>query len=138
MKRWKDIPHPPLPVVIPRVGCLPDICRGSGIVAQPWAADPAKLMLDYEGNIYGAVNIKNFADRVDHAYGRQITEYPTTARCWVDKDQVIEIGVWDPEKGEVILHPGEEIRGLVCTWLEVLTVSEVDLRSSRVGGGWKQ
>lgn len=146
MKRWNEIPHPPLPVVIPRVGCLPDIRRGSGIVAGPIPEAEQTtvveehhhwLKLDYEGNIYGTETMQNFADRVEFAYGRHVTEQPCIARCYADPAHVIEIGLWDQDKLEVLLHPGDEIRGLLAAWLEALQVTELDLRSTRVRRGWK-
>jgi hypothetical protein len=75
------------------------IDRGSGIVGSPLA--DGWLLLDYEGNRYGAANIKSYADRVKHAAGRQRTLYPTVARMHADPSDVIKVGEFDPNTGLV-------------------------------------
>ena len=66
-------------VVVPREGSGPDaqIDRASGIVAQ---RQGDHVVVYYEGNRYGADNLKAYADRVKNAAGRLFKRYPTIAK----------------------------------------------------------
>jgi hypothetical protein len=103
----------PLRVYIPRDGTAARaaIAEQSGVVGTP--ADGDRVLLDYEANMHGAVNIKTFADKVHHAAGRHAAGYPTRARTEVDESAVIEVGLYDGER--VILDA--ERREAVAGWL---------------------
>lgn len=108
-------PELPLRIYVPREGssARAAVAERSGVVGSP--GEDGCLILDYEANMHGAVNIKTFADKVHHAAGRHTARYPTRARTEVDTDAVVEVGVYDG--GTVILHAGAE--ELVATWLEI-------------------
>ena len=77
------------------------IAEGSGIVGT---MEDDRLLIDYEGNLYGAVNIKTFADRVDVAWGRHRVRYPTVARMLVKPEEMRHVGEYDQELGVVLVH----------------------------------
>lgn len=105
----------PIRVYVPREGTAARaaIAEQSGVVGS--AGDDGRLVLDYEANMHGAVNIQTFADKVHHAADRHAQNYPTRARTEVDEDAVIEVGLYDGER--VILDP--DALELVSRWLEV-------------------
>lgn len=76
------------------------------------------MVLDFEANMYGAVNIRTFADAVHHAAGRHMwgpEGYPTRARTEVGEDEVVEVGFYNGERVDV--HA--EQRATVAEWLGV-------------------
>lgn len=68
---------------------LTRIAPGSGVVGSP---EGGRLRIDFEGNLYGAVNIKTYADRCYHAADRHRTRYPTVARMFVARSELAEVG----------------------------------------------
>jgi hypothetical protein len=103
----------PLRVYIPRDGTTARaaIAEQSGVVGSP--VEGGRVLLDYEANLYGAVNLKTFADKIHHAAGRHRVRYPTRARTEVDEAAVIDVGLYDGER--VILDA--ERREAVANWL---------------------
>lgn len=74
---------------------------GSAIVSDPTARRPADLdnigpdrtvLVDYEGNLYDAKNLRTFTGRVQSAAGRHMVRYPTVARALVPRSELIQIG----------------------------------------------
>jgi hypothetical protein len=102
-------------VYVPREGTAARaaIAEQSGVVGG--LVDDDRVVLDYEANMHGAVNIQTFADKVHHATERHASSYPTRARTEVGRDTVTEVGVYDGER--VVLHPGAQ--ELVAEWLEI-------------------
>lgn len=91
-----------LVVYVPREGTQADrtIAPGSAIVGT---ADPhlGLVTIDYEGNLYGMQNLEKFTERLKHAAGRHVTKYPTTARMTVPCEDLVPVGYFDTETGEV-------------------------------------
>ena len=92
-----------VPVYIPHPESLLSklIAKGSGIVGTPMGLDSVTIY--YEGNLYGAKNLRRFAERVLQATERMRMRYPTVATSQVDPREVIQVGVYDPEERRVIL-----------------------------------
>jgi hypothetical protein len=69
-----------LQVLVPRpgTGAALRIVRGSGVVGV--AGLTPTIVVHFEGNIYGAENLRTFDQRVQHAADRLRTGYPTSAR----------------------------------------------------------
>lgn len=67
-----------LAIHIPVGGRHDIIARGSGIVSLP-CPPPPWLKVYFEGNLYGAENLKSFEQRVMHAAQRCVHGYPTVA-----------------------------------------------------------
>lgn len=89
----------PKEAALARVGAMID--PGSGIVAFRVAGDEDKLMLYYEGNRYGAENLKKWDERVEHAYGRMAAKYPTTAMICLDASLFDVVGTTDGARVDV-------------------------------------
>lgn len=86
---WVLVPH-----LVSHAARLID--PGSAIVAREPAreADPATLLVYYEGNRYGTA--PDFADRLATAAGRLLEGYPTVARAWLPVDDFDLVGLYDP------------------------------------------
>lgn len=110
-------------VYVPLHDGLPYVARGSGIVGDLATYDPGRLLVYYEGNIYGMSNIKTFADRVYHAAGRLLQHYPTIAVASVLRSRMEEVGVFDGNA--VKLHSGKE--SVLETWLSPIKLTEAEL-----------
>lgn len=113
-----DTPQAIWPVLVPSpttpVGAW--IRPHSGIVGQPMKGSEAgRLVIDYEGNRHEASNIITWADRVEHAAGRAATQYPTIARAFVERHEMIEVGTYATEDGRITIH--EQHEALVREWL---------------------
>jgi hypothetical protein len=109
-----------------------EIARGSGIVG----GTPANgyVVIDYEGNLHGAVNLVTWRDRVEIAAGRHVERYPTVARAAAKEEQLVDVGLFDTETRAISLWPFEGraltlARELVAGWLDLdeLPTSELQL-----------
>ena len=89
--------------------------------------DDEYIVVDFEGAIYGPVNIKTYADRARHAAGRHITRYPTIARMRVARNDLTQVG-WIDEQGGITLF--DETRGAVAAWLGVEQIAPEELQFS--------
>jgi hypothetical protein len=69
-----------------------NICQGSGIVGFSMQEDDDSLVFYYEGNIYGAVNMVDWEDRVKNAYDRMATNYPTSALIYLEAAKFDMVG----------------------------------------------
>lgn len=113
-----------VPVYVPApgvTGTVSTILPGSGIVGiRVESSAAAQVLIDFEGNRYGAVNIVTFADRCLHAHDRQTTSYPTIARAIVTSEALVHVG-WlgdkprDGSPRQVIVKPAG--RKPLADWL---------------------
>lgn len=73
------------------------IAARSGIVGRLAATGPEaqRILIDYEGNLYGSQSLERYEMRLLHAAGRHVTLYPTVARMMVRPDEMIEVGTYD-------------------------------------------
>lgn len=75
-----------------------DIAPGSAIVAGPVNEDGLRRVY-YEGNLYNAVNLQNFEDKLLVAAGRYESRYPTIAFDMVPDDVFAssfkKVGIYD-------------------------------------------
>jgi hypothetical protein len=101
-------------VFVPAPGKLEAIIRGSGIVGTFVAEN--EVLIDFEGNRYGAVNLQSYGDRVRRAYERHKDRYPTVARMVVRPAALRLVGHYDPGRNEVRLEVGGD--ELVRQWLD--------------------
>jgi hypothetical protein len=104
-------------VFVPAPGSMQErmIDAASGIVGTLDEAS-GRILIDFEGNRFGGVNLANFADRVHHAAGRHGVRYPTVARALVAPEELIHIGEYDWERGNVSLT-GAEAEQSLARWL---------------------
>lgn len=94
------------------------------------ANDDAPVLIYYESNRFGAVNIVTFADRCMIAAGRLTQRYPTIARREVRSGAVIRLGEYLPDQRRVVI---DDDRGmaLLAQWLQQDTVPAAELECSR-------
>jgi hypothetical protein len=83
-------------VYVPTGSAARTIDRGSGVCSCA-EADETQLLVDYEGNRYGASNLATFGDRVHIAAGRHRERYPTVARGMYPVVELEPVGVFDEE-----------------------------------------
>jgi hypothetical protein len=89
-----------LNVYVPAPGSDLGIVPGSGIVGTRQPALPGVraieedglVLVDYEGNLYGASNVRTLEDRLHHAAGRHIMRYPTVARRLARVSELVFVG----------------------------------------------
>ena len=86
------------PTVLP-----PLVAPGSAIVSTRPARN-GDVVIDYEGNLYGAAGMDVYANRVFHAWDRQVTNYPTIARRAARVEHLVRIGTFDPKAGKVVVE----------------------------------
>lgn len=107
-----------LTVYIPadeRAEALLGIKPGSAIVGSPLEDDPtASIRIDYEGNLFGAINMNTDGERMQIAAGRHIWNngkgFPTVARQWVEPALLCAVATYDTDTrtlsfGDVSLGP---------------------------------
>jgi hypothetical protein len=71
------------------------IRRGSGIVGTAIPGPGRRVLIDFEGNLYGSLQMGEYEERVFHAYDRHVWKgrgYPTVARMIVEAEQLLEVG----------------------------------------------
>jgi Domain of unknown function (DUF4262) len=113
-----------LAVYVPAPGRLAFIDRGSGIVGTTVAA--GQVLIDYDSNRVGAVNLVTYADRVANAHDRQAHRAPISARAQVDEADLHLVGWFDPELGVVTV---EDLSALAA-WLGADAVAAEELRTT--------
>lgn len=67
------------------------VVPGSAIVSRG-IVDTGSVLIYYEGNVYDAVNMRKFSERVLHAAGRLTLKYPTRAKAFVSPEDLVPIG----------------------------------------------
>jgi hypothetical protein len=103
------------------------VARGSAIIGEACSDGSEGVTVDYEGALNGQANIKTYADRARHAFGRQITRYPTVARCVVPRSELRQVGWFDPESGIALFDDAHEA---VASWLGVAAIDPQELHFS--------
>src|ERR1035437_2667801 len=71
------------------------IKQGSGIVGLD--EEDEHVTIYYEGNVYGAMNLKTFKERIACAAGRLATKYPTVAKMRAKREELVLVGQFDYE-----------------------------------------
>lgn len=92
----------PYVVFVPREGdrSTKGIRRGSGVVGAPQPG-AERVAVYYEGAIYEQPELARLADRVFHAHGRLVENYPTVATMAVARASLVEVGTFDPASGTI-------------------------------------
>ena len=67
------------------------------------------MTISFEGNLYGAINLQGYEQRVEHAAARMITRYPTIAKALVPADDLVAVGTFSPRDG-LRLNPDHSAR----------------------------
>jgi hypothetical protein len=61
-----------------------------------------RMLVHYEGNLYGASNLMEFHGRLASAAGRLTHNYATTARAMLKADEMIEVAHLDPDRRVIV------------------------------------
>lgn len=69
---------------------------GSAIVGDPTRHESGVLVY-FEGNLFGAENLKSYEQRLECAAGRLTHRYPTVAMALLPFDQLVSVGTYDTE-----------------------------------------
>lgn len=67
--------------------------KGTAIVSKGHKDNEGNLLCFFEGNLYGACNLRTFESRAICAAGRLVKSYPTIAKGKIPCDSLIEVGV---------------------------------------------
>jgi hypothetical protein len=86
-----------LAIYVPKPGFLavhPEtIAPKSAIVGGSFSVnEPDLVLVDAQGNLNDAVNLRTFEERLNSAAGRHVTKYPTIARFAMKHFDLIEVG----------------------------------------------
>lgn len=89
------------------------LAQGSALVGDPTDSrfGECKVLVYYEGNIYGACNLNSFAEKATCAAGRLIERYPTIAKVVLPREELIEVGFM--EEGYRVTLERED---LIAAW----------------------
>lgn len=102
------------------------IKTGSGMVGQK--AQNGQVEIYFEGDLYGAVGMENYAERCYSAAGRMKTRYPTITTRVVKEENVRRIGSLDLRSGKVNLEvPIESVRD----WVDLSEKAQLSAPSVR-------
>lgn len=114
-----DLDRTPITVFVPAAAERTTIRLSSGIVGTATSGSD-RLRIDYEGDTHGPTEqFAAWADRVHHAWGRHVSNYPTVARSEMASEELIAVGMYDPLEGVVTLHVSELEQ--VAAWLQLPT-----------------
>lgn len=81
----------------------PFIAPRSAIVAkEPLCIEEGRVTVYYEGNLLGAENLKQFAERLNCAAGRCSERYPTVAMASLDLSDLVDVGRFDLATGQLL------------------------------------
>lgn len=110
-------------VLVPLPGTTAEmhIARGSGIVSLPLPPARTDLLVYFEGNLYDAVNLRTFEERVQCASGRLATNYPTVAMAGFPRSQFVVVGTYEfsPDFKLHQFRPQDEASvQLIQTWCQ--------------------
>jgi hypothetical protein len=105
------------------------VAAGSAIVGPAEGSEADQVTVYYEGNLYGAANVKTYADRARLAAGRLAASYPTIARAVVPRPALLQVGWFDPENGITLLNDAQG-KAALASWLGVEAIEEKELHFS--------
>lgn len=104
---------PPMPVYVPASDEGHGIARGSAIVSMAGPDAGGRITVWYEGNLYGAENLKHFEERLRSAAGRAATRYPTVALASLEACELKQVGVYHYATAKLELTDAKALE----TWL---------------------
>ena len=77
------------------------IDAGSAIVAGQSQRGKERLTVHFEGNRFGAENMRKYSERCLHASGRAAMRYPTIAKASLPANELIKVGEFDLDTMQV-------------------------------------
>lgn len=85
-----------LSLYIPSPSCSYPIHPGSAIVGST-PQDDVQVLVYFEGNLYGAENMRAYEQRVEHAAGRLTQRYPTIAKAMLRPTDLVRVGSYETD-----------------------------------------
>lgn len=87
---------------------------GSGIVLR----EREHAILDFEGNLYGAENLRTYRERLMHAAGRARDNYPTVARTFLDSvEDLVFVGTYDTDTWTAVFSTNSDAAEALRRWV---------------------
>src|SRR3546814_10699409 len=86
-------------IYVPRCGSAAEriVASKSAIVGRP-TANTEFVRCYFEGNLYGAMNLERFSDRLGAAGDRMRDAYPTTSVATFTSDSIVTVGASDLDR----------------------------------------
>lgn len=100
------------------------IAPGSAIVGEGDVV-LGRMTLDYEGNLFGAVNMRRYVERCVVAWERHADNAPTLARAYLPEWSVIMVAVFDTDSRSVLVKPIDYEK--LAAWLGVEDIDTKEL-----------
>lgn len=100
-----------LTIYVPMAGTDLGIKDGSALVGTDMGDD--RITIDYEGNLYGALNAVLFKDKLLIAAGRHVERYPTIARMYVHTAHVLAVGSYNTETQRIHIDNAEALEAWI-------------------------
>lgn len=114
-----------LGIYLPKYMAASSIEQGSAIVSE--APEDKYLNLYFEGNLFGAENLKLFSEKLYHASSRLVHKYPTVARMVVHEQNYLKVGEFDYDTKTIDLDPDK--KDLFMQWIgeDVTSISDLNI-----------
>lgn len=115
-------------IVIPRLEAFESFffAKGSAIVAE---AKDSGYVLHYEGNVYNAINLHKFEERVFCAAGRKAENYPTGSILWAKREtfeqNFLVVGEFNYTRCRELVRGGHSVDESVVQTTQYTTDSNV-------------
>ncbi len=116
-----------LMLYVPRPGTWlgKSVIRGSALVGIPREIDvPGRVLVYYEGNLYGAENLKRYAERCLHAAERGVLRFPTVAFSETAVEDLIPVGKYHYADKVVEIDDAAVLKEW-CGWGEMINAAEL-------------
>lgn len=109
-----------LTIYVPAAGTHLGIDPKSAIVGRE--PEDGRIKVYFEGNRFGAENMRRFTDRLMHAAGRLVQRYPTIAYGWYPEKALVAVGTYDAANWRITaIHNADALQ----QWLENEPMPEV-------------
>ena len=124
-------------VQVPKIGTKPAsvIAARSAIVSDPAATNERGALAYFEGNLFGAENLKAYHARLSMAATRLLHDYPTKAVARFDSKDLITVALYDTDlRAITTVYNGE----ILCNWAEEALVDITGVRLPAGHAAWEQ
>lgn len=105
------------------------IAPKSGIVGDLASGDTERILVYYEGAIYGQAGLKTYADRTRHAAFRLLENAPTSSYLSPRRSELRQVGWLDMSAGVTLLDD-PVAKDALASWLGVKEIDPQELRFS--------
>ena len=89
---------------------------GSGVVGHRLLAQNSRLLVYFEGGIYGQSGLDEFESRLYHAASRLLYRAPTVARMVLPAESLCAVGTYDLETRVLVVHDQPALDAWIARW----------------------